>query len=469
MPLFEKVLQHQKGKPISFHVPGHKNGSLFEEGFHPLGKWDLTEIAGLDDLHSPEGVILEAQQLLADLYKTRKSYFLVNGTTVGNLAMILANCREGDYVLVQRNCHKSILNGLMLAKVRPIFLNPVIDKDLLIPAGVDYQAVTHAFNQYPIIKACIFTYPDYYGHTYELKKTIQLAHKRDIPVLIDEAHGAHFQLGEPFPESALSLGADVVVQSAHKTLPALTMGSYLHINSHRINMEKVEFYLNILQSSSPSYPIMASLDYARHYLAHFSMEDRAYTIQERDKFFEELGKIPGLSVKESPDPLKLIIRHEYLSGFQLQALFEKVNIFPELADPFQVLLVLPLLKVDMIFPFHDAVQRIKEFSWKTRQARNRTIENILLQDDPFTTELSLTYQEMEDRSKKWIDFDQATGEIAANMLIPYPPGIPLFLPGERITENHIFQLKKLLASGARFQGDTERLEDKKIAVFSDWR
>ncbi len=466
MPLFEKVLQHQQGKPISFHVPGHKNGSLYEESLHPIGEWDLTEITGLDDLHSPEEVILEAQQLLADLYRTRKSYFLVNGTTVGNLAMILASCHEGDYVLVQRNCHKSILNGLMLAKVRPIFLNPVIDEHLFIPAGVDLQAVIHAFNQYPMIKACIFTYPDYYGQTYELKKIIQLAHERNIPVLIDEAHGAHFQLGEPFPESALSLGADMVVQSAHKTLPALTMGSYLHINSDRINMEKVEFYLNILQSSSPSYPIMVSLDYARHYLAQLSNEDITYTIQERDKFLKEMGEIPGIAVKESNDPLKLIIHHDHLSGFELQAFFEKVNIFPELADPFHVLLVLPLLKADMTFPFREAVQRMNGLSWKTRQARNRINENILLQDDPFTTELSLTYQEMADWSKKWIGFDQAIGKVAANMLIPYPPGIPLFLPGEKITENHIIQLKRLLASGARFQGDTEKLEDEKIAVFS---
>ena len=207
--------------------------------------------------------------------------------------MILSVCSEGDTVLVQRNCHKSILNGLMLANIMPVFISPEMDMNLSTPAGIDKHTVRQAFERYPNAKACIFTYPDYYGGTFDLKSIIEIAHQHDSLVLIDEAHGPHFKLGDPFPLSALNLGADMVVHSAHKILPAMTMGSFLHINSKNVPKAKVEFYLSVLQSSSPSYPIMASLDIARSYLAGFTKEDIAYTWEVRNVFWRSSRLYPA--------------------------------------------------------------------------------------------------------------------------------------------------------------------------------
>ncbi|MCJ8009990.1 aminotransferase class I/II-fold pyridoxal phosphate-dependent enzyme [Lederbergia wuyishanensis] len=462
MPLYESLVNHNNKKPISFHVPGHKNGELFEGEipFRDFAQYDLTELTGLDDLHDPQEAIKKAQDLLTELYRSRKSYFLVNGSTVGNLAMIMATCHEDDTVIVQRNCHKSILNGLMLAKVKPVFFSPDINKDLSIPAGPNQAIIQDAIEKYPHAKVLILTYPDYYGQAYDIKKIIDFAHDHNMIVLVDEAHGAHFQLGNPFPHSSLQQGADIVVHSAHKTLPAMTMGSFLHINSERISEQRVEFYLNVLQSSSPSYPIMASLDFARNYLDNFSKADIDFFIQERDWFIKKLREVSGVTIITSDDPLKIIVRHDSLSGFELQEHLERKGIFPELADPYQVLLILPLVKQGMSFPFEEAIDRFHQLSLQSLNTSKK--DNILLKNPVDLIELSYSYKEMLNMPYEWVYIQQSVGRIAAKMIIPYPPGIPLFLPGEKITNEHIIQFQKLIQAGARFQGDTG---SEKIAVF----
>ncbi len=470
IPLFNKLMEHKMKKTISFHVPGHKSGILLnglDEAFTNFMEFDVTELSGLDDLHEPDEAIFEAQQLLSNVYKTKKSYFLVNGSTVGNLAMILACCKEGDAVLVQRNCHKSILNGLMMANVKPIFITPEIQSDLSLTSKVNPTYVKQAFEQYPNIKACIFTYPDYYGKTYNLKRIIEIAHLHDSVVLIDEAHGPHFQLGGPFPPSALTLGADIVVHSAHKMLPAMTMGSYLHVNSERIVQEKVEFYLSALQSSSPSYPIMASLDIARAYLANFSEEDVIYTLAKRKNFLNELVNKPKLYVhplEEGQDPLKMLISHEDLTGYELQTVFENQHIYPEMADPFQVLFTLPLLKRHMEFPYEEAAKKINMMHWEKTNSL-RPINSSPINKDKKISTLFFSYKEMLDKTTEIIAMNKAVGRIAAKMVIPYPPGIPLLLPGEIITIEHIEQLRELIRTNTHFQGGGELLKVEKVEVF----
>jgi arginine/lysine/ornithine decarboxylase len=260
--------------------------------------------------------------------------------------MVMTVCEEDSFVLVQRNCHKSILNALKFAQVHPIFIEPEFDDVWKIAVGVSLQTVREAIELYPNAKAVILTYPNYYGMVNDLKGIVTLAHQHHIPVLVDEAHGAHFILGDSFPTSAVQLGADLVVQSAHKTLPAMTMGSYLHFNSKVIQIDNVIDYLRIFQSSSPSYPIMASLDLARNYLATYSRKDIDYLLKEIHHFKEELSEIPGIRVlKYTGDPLKVTIQSVCgLSGFTLQRKMEELGVFTELADPNNVLFVLPLLR-----------------------------------------------------------------------------------------------------------------------------
>lgn len=462
-PLFDALEKFYKEEKISYHVPGHKNGQVFlskgKSIFQSLLSIDATELTGLDDLHAPEGPILESQQLLADLYGVKRSFFLINGSTVGNLAMIQAVCEPGDTVLVQRNCHKSILHGLMLANANPVFLTPQFYEDWGIAGGLDAKTVSKALKHKPDAKAIILTYPNYYGLAEEenVRKIIQMAHEKNITVLVDEAHGAHLTLGDPFPKSAIKMGADIVVHSAHKTLPAMTMGSFLHINSNLIDEKQIEFYLQMLQSSSPSYPIMASLDLSRAYLAAFNGEDESRLLERITMFKNSLASIQEIEVLEPPsnvtmDPLKVTIRSTTgLSGYELQNILEEKGIYTELADPQNVLFVLPLLKSDGNYPFEQTVALIQS-AVKNHQRPIEKIQPFQWDETETVTSIEIPYGDMRNLTKKQVPFEEAIGEIAGEMIVPYPPGIPFIMLGEKITSEKINILKNLISLGSRFHG-----------------
>jgi len=466
-PLYSALLNHLSKEPNSFHVPGHKNGTVFPdiavEHFQKILKLDLTELTGLDDLHDPESGISYAQKLVADLYNVRNSFFLVNGSTVGNLSMIMATCSYGDTVLVQRNSHKSILHGLELAGVRPVYLNPRYDNHVRVASHVPFSTIKKAIKEYPDAKALILTNPNYYGMTADLTEIVQHAHQYSIPVLVDEAHGAHFVL-DSFPKSALEAGADIVVHSAHKTLPAMTMGSYLHVNSELVDVRVVSRYLQILQSSSPSYPIMASLDLARYYLASLKAQGTLEIVKQLNKFKQELREIKNIKVVEShncvleTDPLKITIQTTSgYTGYQLQSLLEQKGIFSEMADPYNVLFVMPLsvTKNQSI-----VIEKIREAASEIDESSARIVYNQVELDD--ISELAVSYAQLKNYNKIAIDVAKAVSKIAGEMIIPYPPGIPLLMPGEIITQNHINMLESFLDTGVKFQGN--KLKDRKIKV-----
>lgn len=473
-PLFDALVEHHQIQPLSFHVPGHKYGTFFyEKGFsffQEVLKLDVTELTNLDDLHAPEGVIMEAQQLAATLYGAKSTYFLVNGSSVGNLAMILSCCQEADYVLVQRNCHKSIIHGIQLAGAIPVFLAPQFDDELHVPSYVSINTIQEAIEQYPNAKALILTNPNYYGLSYtKLKDVIALAHIYNIPVLVDEAHGAHFIASSFFPTSAVELGADIVIHSAHKTLPALTMGSYLHFNSSLIHEEKVKQYLRMLQTSSPSYLIMASLDLARAYVQ--KLQGKEKEIQKGITFivemFEQLHGIRLVKTKNGDalqDPLKLTIQSTNgLTGYELQQVFETSAIFPELADPFNVLLILPLTTEWKIPEHLTKLQEILKMMNKQSKKGKNQIPPIFYETRP-VSRLPVSYKELNKYSKTYVPFEQAIGKLSAEMIIPYPPGIPLLMNGERIEKEHIEQIQVLVGMKAKIQGG-DRLKDKYIKIY----
>lgn len=457
MPLYEALMEFKERRLLSFHVPGHKNGLNFPQkasgGFKDILSIDVTELTGLDDLHSPFECIDEAQQLLAEVYGVHKSYFLINGSTVGNLAMILSCCGEHDIVLVQRNCHKSIINGLKLAGANPVFLNPWIDEVHNVPVGVRDEVIKEAITKYPNAKALILTHPNYYGMGIDLEASIAYAHAHKIPVLVDEAHGAHFCIGDPFPKSALVYGADIVVHSAHKTLPAMTMGSYLHINSRLVSEEKVSSYLSMLQSSSPSYPIMASLDIARFAIAVIKEEGHDEIVEFLHRFKEGLRSIPQIAILQYPsqDELKVTVQTRcQLSGYELQSVFEKVGIYTEMADPYNVLFILPLQVNEGYMKAIEIIRlAMQQYKVKDKTASIRYTYKGEISPLPYT------YKQLERYETKLVSIEEAVGMIAAEMVIPYPPGIPLIMYGERITQEHTKQITHLEKTGARFQGSTK--------------
>lgn len=471
-PIFSTLINHFEKEPISGHVPGHKYGTVFpNEGrkfFESILKIDATEITGLDDLHDPQGIIKEAQQLTAQLYGAERTYFLVNGSTVGNIAMILATCERGSKVLVQRNCHKSILNGIELAGAEPIFIMPEYDQMVGVSTSVTLESLEEALEQYTNVSGLIITNPNYYGLTVPLTKMIEKAHDYNIPVLVDEAHGAHFVIGDPFPPSAIQCGADIVIHSAHKTLPAMTMGSFLHMQGNFVNGDRVEYYLRMLQSSSPSYPIMASLDLARAYISNFQGQS-SQLIKKIKRIKEEISSIEEIEIVEADkkvkmDPLKLILRSTVgLSGFQLQRLLETENIFPELADLQNVLFILPLSTEEH---FHGMINKIRKAVHLKGNNRKEYPNTSNFVDKSIST-LSTLHIPLDKQylySKVECDLLQSEGEVSAETIVPYPPGIPVLYKGEVVTKEVIEYITTLSERGAKLQGK-ELAKYRKINVF----
>lgn len=468
-PIVQALEKFQRQDPVSLHVPGHKHGQLsgLPSALREAMRYDVTELTGLDDLHEADGVIREAEEKLAALYDSDRSFLLVNGSTVGNLAMLYAVCNEGDVVLVQRNAHKSVFHALELTGARPVFLSPVWDAETDTPAGITLGQVEEALHRYPNAKAAVFTYPNYYGvGNEELEAIIRCCHERGTAVLVDEAHGAHFVVSPSFPASALSLGADVVVHSAHKTLPAMTMGSYLHIRSQLVDPEQVAHYLRMLQSSSPSYLVMASLDDARHYAETYSPSDFAYFRTVREDLIALLNEVPGLQVIEAEDPLKLLVRCDEHSGYALQEALERQAVYAELADLRQVLLVMPLLKQGQAFPVKQIADMIAT-AVQDLQKSGGTAGRIEIVPMPDISSVVYTPQQLRQIETEWVKIAHAAGRVAAQAVIPYPPGIPLVCAGERLSEQHVQHTEQLLDAGSNFQGGIHAKDRQLKVVIED--
>lgn len=462
-PLVAALEQFEQQRPISFHVPGHKNGllSTLPQAYRTALVYDVTELTTLDDLHYAEECIAEAQQLLQETYKSDASFFLVNGSTVGNLAMIYATCTAGDVVLVQRNAHKSVFHALELVGVIPVLLAPCFDPYTKTAGHVEMETVERAISQYPHAKALILTNPTYYGVVHAaLREIVNVAHEASIPVLVDEAHGAHLQAHASFPNSALQCGADIVVQSAHKTLSAMTMASFLHVRSDIIQSSQVAKYLRMLQSSSPSYMLLASLDDARHVVANYTDDDFAHMMQLRARFIEALQRT--VDVITPADPLKLCVRVIGYSGFQLKEALEAQHVFIELADNEQVLLVLPLLTKDQHYPYDEAVEKIERAVEVLQQQTPQHKEAPMLD---YTDEVT-ALEPYEDGQCMLAPFSEAIGQKSAEYIVPYPPGIPLLVKGERITTKHIEAIERYVALQCPIQGE-HRIEEQRLYIMEE--
>lgn len=500
-PLFEAMVARRKRQETSFHVPGHKFGRGLQADplahfyFHAIMELDFTEIDGMDDLHHPEGIIREAQQLAAECYGAEETFFLVGGSTAGNLALILTVCNPGDLILVQRNVHKSVLNGLMLAGARAVFLAPEWDESEGIAGCVRLETIASALDRYPEAKAVFLTNPNYYGMGRDLGPVAELVHRHGIPLLIDEAHGAHFGFHPDLPVSALSAGADGVVQSTHKMGLALTMGSMLHVQGPRIDRRRLKRRLSMIQSSSPSYPIMASLDISRSMMQTWGTEGLEEALRRLARWRNRLQSLPmfrclGQGLDGSArfsraydyiDPLKITLadRTGTLTGFELMRLLGEQGIQAEMADPDHVVLACSLAtsEEDLNRLYHG-LRQIAEGCGLADKAQaaegTRDVDvpfdrrNVLTEGQLISEPVRLDVYEQkiaEPDACKMVPLHKASGHLAAEAVIPYPPGIPVLYPGERITDEIVRAILQYVESGARFQG-SETVSNGQMMVLS---
>lgn len=479
-PLYEALLQYKSSHQRTFHVPGHKNGQAYANSDHrqllqEVMSIDVTEISGTDDLHHPEGAIREAQLLAADCFGAEDSYWLVGGSTSGNIALLLTVCTEpGDIILVQRNVHKSVLHGLMLAGARAVFLSPQIDNLSGLATAPSVEAVAAALTAYPEAKGVLVTMPNYYGMGFNLAEIADTCHKAGVPLLVDEAHGAHYGLHPEIPDSALSAGADGVVQSTHKMLTAMTMGAMLHVQGPLIDRDLLKQRLSMIQSSSPSYPLMASLDLARQHLHVHGANAFTAGLAAVNKVKRGIDDLPRYGVLQpaekatagytAQDPFKLVIYDKIgsLSGYELQRELEARGCVPEMSDERYVVLLFSLgSSEEDAMHLLDALMHISLEREPRKKGTLSVIDNNhvstwnILQSAVYSCPIPFSMRKIAKEETESIPIAECGGRRAAEMVIPYPPGIPILYPGELIDEAMQKRLTELRNAGAKCHGTVD--------------
>lgn len=470
--LYTKLNKYSKENVYPFHMPGHKRNIEYLGEYLPY-HIDITEINDFDDLHHSEGILNQMQEHASNIFRSDSTFCLINGSTVGNIASLMAATEPGDTVLIARNCHNSIHTGIELNKLNAVYVYPEIIDEFGICGEIKLESIIKELDEYgDKLKAVVIVSPTYEGVISDIKAIAEEVHKYNIPLIVDEAHGAHLGLHPYFKNNANEMGADVVVHSIHKTLPALTQTALLHVNSDRINKTKVAKYLKMLQSSSPSYILMAGIskcleiitsdDFTEKMEAYVENLELARSELKNMKHLElvetnsyDKGKIVINAEKSNmtSDRLFKVLREEYQLELEMDGM-SYVIAMTSVADTPEGIerLVIALLQIDREIAFKFENPECNDVAF---ERVNDRIENIELKQKAFHDEM----EKKEQKEIKGINYNIAEifvkesnkckkgGQVSENFYYLYPPGIPIIVPGENITVRH-----KLLMEAYRNRG-----------------
>lgn len=480
-PIIEGLKKYNNDRVIRWHMPGHKGGQITHNPAlqffgDRIYQADVTNVPGMDDLHQPHGIIKEAQELAAAAFGADKTYFLINGSSCGLQALVMTACQSGEKILVPRNIHRSILSGIILSGAIPVFFMPEYDAAFGIPLGTTPETIEQSLQKNPDIKAVLLVYPTYQGVASDIETIAKVVHQYNLPLLVDEAHGPHFAFHEDLPKSALAAGADAVVQGTHKMLSSFTQASMLHVKGERLRPQRLEANLKLLQSTSTSYLLLASLDGARAQMVQQGREllDGAL---ELSKFLRDELKAMGLHVFGGDrigqpgvfglDPTKITIsmRNHKVSGLWAEKwLREKYQLQVEMADVFNLLLLITFGNWrsdanNLLLALAGLLATSKTSPELTQDYR--VIEYI--NPYPYIPELVLPPREAFWSASVSVDLAAAAGHISAEVITCYPPGIPVICPGERFNQEIVNYLTGMRNLGAHFQGSFDaRLETVQV-------
>lgn len=477
-PLYDALMEYVDRKTIPFHVPGHKKGVGVDEEFknfigeNPF-KIDVTVFKLVDSLHHPTGPIKLAQELAADAYGSDAAFFSIHGTSGAIQAMIMSVVNDGDKIIIPRNVHKSITGGIILSGAIPIYMQPELDKNIGIAHGVSPETVEMTLKENPDAKAVLIINPTYYGVATDIKRIADIVHSYNIPLIVDEAHGPHLNFNEKLPMSAMEAGADICAQSTHKIIGALTQCSLLQVNSTRVDVNRVQQILSLMQTTSPSYILMASLDCARRQIALNGTELLDSTIDLSNYARNEINKIPGFycfgeEILGVPgafafDPTKITItcRDLGITGYDLDMILANTyHIQMELSDLYNILAV---------GSFGDTKESIDSLISALNQISNEYYgkgdrKSDFINIPPIPPQV-LKPREAFNGNKTAVEISKSVGLVSGEFLMAYPPGIPILCPGEIITQEIIDYVKKLKEVGLYVQG-TEDPEVERIKIVS---
>ncbi len=444
MSLYYALKQFRQKDRISFHIPGHKGGrGLNPEWVRDAFSLDVTEFSETDDLQDPTGILQEAQDRAAAIFGAGASFFLTNGSSLGLEAAIMSVCRPGEKLLVDRTCHKAVASALVLSGCIPVFLAPEFDKDRGLYTGISPEKVKETLEREPDILGMVLTSPTYYGICSPIREIAEILHEKGKFLMVDEAHGAHFRFHPAMPMSALSQGADLVIQSAHKTLPALGQSSLLHLGREAlVSKEQVASSLRLLMTTSPSYLLMSAMDEA---VSTMEQDGQALLeiLYKEIEFLKETIREQGIldfvdekTLSISQDPLRLVIdfRRSGLSGIAAAELLKEVyGIYPEMADPCHLVLIVTVANtVEELEILRHALLEIA-----TPGTGGKVLPSIPM------PEMALSPREAWMAEKTQVPYDEALGRVSADTVAVCPPGSAVLIPGQYIDEKTLAYWKEM--------------------------
>lgn len=473
--LYDKLNNYKDSDFIPFHMPGHKRN--YERFNMPdVAGIDITEIDDFDDYHYPQGIIREIEDKAADIYGSDKSYYLVNGSSCGILIAVSAACRRGGDIIVARNCHKAVYNAITLNDLTPHYIYPQINEATGIIGEVTPQMVENMIcdihseslnevnsacsnNSNHKVSALVITSPTYEGTVSDIKSIAKICHEHGIILIVDEAHGAHFNYNRAFPKTAMECGADIVIESLHKTLPCYTQTAIMHINGDLVDCDKIKYFLSIYQTSSPSYIFMAGINKCIDYMVSDEgiLRNEEY-VSELKKLRGELKNLNNISLYEDRtafdfDISKLVLTVKNKGVWLYDKLLNEYHIQPEMASSDYIILMTSI--GDKLSWYEHLISALKdideELNTDKENYKEISLSNDTMPKAKIATSPSKAINAPKDSRQK-VKFTEATGRISLEWMYAYPPGIPLIYPGEEITEELIKKVNQIKNTGVVLKG-----------------
>jgi len=452
--LVDKLTEYGMSDYYPYHMPGHKREPI--KGFpQEILSVDITEVEGFDNLHQAEGILLDAQKRAATAYGAEESYYLINGSSCGILGAISAAVPFGGHLLIARNCHRSVYHGAYLRRLKLSYLYPKVDAEFGICEAITPDQIQQSLKADPSIQAVLIVSPTYEGRIADIAAIARIVHQEGIPLIVDEAHGAHLGFEEHFAVNSSRLGADLVINSTHKTLPAMTQTALLHCNGSLIDRDILRRYLRIYQSSSPSYVLMASIDQAIQ-IAREEPERFCSFYNNWINMLEKLNKLNNIKVLPGMDTppnvhdigkLILSVKHTNVSGKQLvDILREKYHLELEMACETYALAMFTV--ADTKEGYERMIQALSEVDGQLQSdfCGNAAEEPLLVLEQKLPFCQAWNYQ------KKWIPLEEAAGCVVGGFLHLYPPGTPIAVPGEILDSAVVQKIQNCLLAGLEVSG-----------------
>lgn len=472
--LIHRLREYGKSDMYPFHMPGHKRNEI-NEFLNPY-EVDITEIDGFDNLHHPEGILKDSMEWAAGIYGADRTCYLVNGSSGGILSAVCGSVPRGGRILVSRNCHKSVYHGIFLHQLRASYIYPQEIPGWGIQGGILPQDVEKMLAGYMDTQAVLIVSPTYDGVVSDIKGIAEVVHKAGLPLIVDEAHGAHFRFGEAFPVSALELGADVVIQSVHKTLPSLTQTALLHMKCNRpgggsyMDMERIDRYLHIYQSTSPSYLFMASIENSIYQMKEMNMESY---MEELELLRGRLGAMKCLQLagKELKgrfgvfdlDCTKIVVSGAaagVTGGWLDKQLRDSYRLEMEMCGPDYITAITTVMdRREGLGRLGDALTEIdRQLQHKGDRPAASSEEGGCVYSRP--NDVGMTITEAMDGRQRAVPLRESSGFISGEFVYIYPPGIPILAPGEWISKGTVDKILSYIDKGLPVQG----LADSSLAT-----